>query len=86
MEVSASFPDNACLRHFAWFECRIRGALPSGMLSPPGLVNGAAADRIGNKALQARLTARDQMPIAERRRHSVASAPWSQNDLAGRAA
>lgn len=41
MEVPASFPDNARLRDFRLLERRVRGALPSGMLSPPDLVKTA---------------------------------------------
>jgi len=42
MEVPASLPDNARLRDFILLERRVRGTLPSGMLSPPGLVKTAA--------------------------------------------
>ncbi|MFU0448816.1 hypothetical protein ACMZZG_25535, partial [Pseudocitrobacter faecalis] len=41
MEVPASLPDNARLRDFTLLEHRVRGALPSGMLSPPDLVKAA---------------------------------------------
>ncbi|MFK4485002.1 PD-(D/E)XK nuclease family protein [Bradyrhizobium sp. USDA 336] len=41
MEIPASFPDNARLRDFTLLERRVRGALPSGMLSPPDLVKTA---------------------------------------------
>ncbi len=43
MEVPASFPDNARLRDFALLERRVRGALPSGMLTPLDLVKAAMA-------------------------------------------
>ncbi|MBR1041186.1 PD-(D/E)XK nuclease family protein [Bradyrhizobium viridifuturi] len=45
MEVPASLPDNARLRDFTLLEHRVRGALPSGMLSPPDLVK-AAQERL----------------------------------------
>ena len=41
MEVSASLPDNARLRDFVLLERRVRGTLPSGMLSPPDLTKTA---------------------------------------------
>lgn len=41
MEVPASLPDNARLRDFILLERRVRGTLPSGMLSPPDLVKTA---------------------------------------------
>jgi hypothetical protein len=43
MEIPASFPDNARLRDFALLERRVRGALPSGTLSPHDLVKAALA-------------------------------------------
>ena len=45
MEVPASLPDNARLRDFTLLECRVRSALPPGMLAPPDLVK-AALDRL----------------------------------------
>jgi hypothetical protein len=41
MDVPALLPDNPRLRDFVLLERRVRGALPSGMLSPPDLVKTA---------------------------------------------